>query len=298
LLNYTGDFKQVIGKNDLEVSVLSKGPNYTSNFFGIGNNTQFVNSGSKDIEYYRNVYNYMQADVSLKHKYGQWTVHEGITGQYYNGDPDDNTNRYLNSYNQQHPNEQVFSAQSEIGLLAGLDLDTRDKPTMPHTGVYWTTSLTGLKGLSNTSHSYGQLQSEFSFYVNPDRDSIFVIANRTGGGTTFGNAAYYQQLKLGGGDNLRGYYNWRFTGKSMAYDNFEVRLKLFDFASYLLPGTLGLVGFNDIGRVWTPGESSNQWHDGYGGGFYFLPAQLLIVQGVVGFSKEGAYPYISAGFRF
>lgn len=298
LLNYTGDFKQVIGKTDLVVSVLSKGPNYTSNFFGIGNNTRFINAGNKVIEYYQNIYNYMDADISLKHKYGNWTVHEGITGQYYNGDPDDNTNRFLNSYNQQHPTEQVFSSQSEIGLSAGFSLDTRDKPTMPHNGVYWTTDLTGLKGISNTSHSYGQVLSEFSFYINPDRDSIFVIANRIGGGTTIGNAAYYQQLKLGGNENLRGFYNWRFTGKSMAYDNLELRLKLFDFASYLLPGTLGLIGFNDIGRVWTPGESSSQWHDGYGGGFYFLPAQLIIIQGVVGFSKEGAYPYISAGFRF
>lgn len=298
LLNYTGDFKQVIGKTDLVVSVLSKGPNYTSNFFGIGNNTRFINAGNKVIEYYQNIYNYMDADISLKHKYGNWTVHEGITGQYYNGDPDDNTNRFLNSYNQQHPTEQVFSSQSEIGLSAGFSLDTRDKPTMPHNGVYWTTDLTGLKGISNTSHSYEQVLSEFSFYVNPDRDSIFVIANRIGGGTTIGNAAYYQQLKLGGNENLRGFYNWRFTGKSMAYDNLELRLKLFDFASYLLPGTLGLIGFNDIGRVWTPGESSSQWHDGYGGGFYFLPAQLIIIQGVVGFSKEGAYPYISAGFRF
>jgi len=77
-----------------------------------------------------------------------------------------------------------------------------------------------------------------------------------------------------------------------------LRLKLFDYSSYILPGTFGLVGFNDVGRVWTPGESSSQWHDGYGGGFYLIPAQLVLVQAVVGFSKDGAYPYISAGFRF
>ena len=28
----------------------------------------------------------------------------------------------------------------------------------------------------------------------------------------------------------------------------EMRLKLFDFNSYLLPGTVGLIAFNDIGR--------------------------------------------------
>jgi outer membrane translocation and assembly module TamA len=130
------------------------------------------------------------------------------------------------------------------------------------------------------------------------RDSSLVVANRTGVGTTLGDAAYFQQLKLGGAQNLRGFYLWRFTGKSMVYNNLELRLKLLDFTSYLLPGTLGLVAFNDVGRVWSPDESSQTWHDGYGGGIYFLPAQLLLVQAVVGFSKEGAYPYISAGFRF
>ena len=113
-----------------------------------------------------------------------------------------------------------------------------------------------------------------------------------------GNASYYQQLKLGGNNNLRGFYQWRFTGKTMAYNNFEVRVKLFDFTSYLLPGTVGVIGFDDVGRVWAPGETSNTWHTGYGGGVFFLPAQLVLIQGVVGFSKDGAYPYISAGFRF
>jgi hypothetical protein len=298
LLGYTGDFKKVIKNNDLLVNVLSKGPNYTSYFFGIGNNTTFVNEGGKRIHYYRNVYNYMDADVRLKHTYDKWVVTAGVAGQYYNGDKDGNHNRLLNDYDALHPDEKVFTGQSQAGLVAGFSVDTRDKSIMPHSGVYWNTNFTAMKSLNDNARNYGQVQSEFSFLINPDRDSVLVIADRVGGGTTLGNAAYYQQLKLGGGQNLRGFYDWRFTGKTMAFNNFEVRLKLFDFASYLLPGTLGLVGFDDVGRVWTPGEVSDTWHNGYGGGFYFEPAQLILIQGVVGFSKEGAYPYVSAGFRF
>lgn len=297
-LDYNGDFKKVWGFTDLEVNVLSKGPNYTSNFFGIGNNTVFVNSGSKQIEYYRNIYDYIGTDVRAKHVYGKWTLTAGVAAQYYNGDNDDNYNKYLNVYNQEHPAENVFNAEEYVGAVAGATFDNRDKGVFPHDGVYWNTELTGLEGLNSNSNTFGQVKSEFGFYVNPDKDSVLVIANRIGGGTTFGNAAFFQQLQLGGSQNLRGYYTGRFTGKTMAYENFEVRIKLLDFASYLLPGTLGIVGFNDVGRVWTPGESSDKWHDGYGGGIYFLPAQLFFVQGVVGFSKEGAYPYVSAGYRF
>lgn len=299
LLNYNGEFKQVAGKTDLLVNVLSKGPNYTSNFFGIGNNSVFVNQGKQKIRYYHNIYNYFAADVRLRHVYDNWTISGGVAAQYYNGDAGDNTSKYLGVYDQQHPNDNVFSQRTNAGLVATIALDTRDKAsTVPHRGVYWNNNFSWMDGLNKTATTYGQIQSELGFYINAGPDSTFVIANRVGGGTTFGNAAYYQQLKLGGADNLRGFYNWRFTGKTMAYHNIELRLKLADFASYLLPGTLGLIAFNDVGRVWTPGETSSQWHDGYGGGVYFLPGQLILIQGTVGFSKEGAYPYISAGFKF
>jgi outer membrane translocation and assembly module TamA len=75
-------------------------------------------------------------------------------------------------------------------------------------------------------------------------------------------------------------------------------VKLLDFSSYLFPGKLGLVGFNDVGRVWTKGEQSNSWHDGYGGGIYLVPADLVIFQALIGHSKEGTYPYISFGVEF
>lgn len=298
LLNYMGEFKQVFGKSDLVVNVLSKGPNYQSYFFGLGNNTQYINEGDYERKYYRNVYNFLNADVRIRHVYDKWTVSGGIVAQYYNGDEESNHNRFLNDYDTLNPDQKVFATRANAGLIGGLVLDTRSKGIIPHNGVLWNTTVTGLKSLNSNSHTYGQVTTDFTFFANPDRDSIFIISNRIGGGTTIGNASFYQQLQLGGINSLRGFYIGRFTGKSMAYDNLELRLKLFDYTSYIVPGTLGLVAFNDVGRVWTPGESSSQWHDGYGGGFYLIPAQLILVQAVVGFSKEGAYPYISAGFRF
>jgi len=298
LLNYKGEFKTVIGNNDLVVNVLSKGPNYNSYFFGVGNNTVFVNSGDKQIEYYRNVYDDVIADVRLRHKYGKWVGSLGVIEEYYNSSQNDNQDRFLNEYNEQHPNEKVFSTQVSTGIIGSLTIDTRTKGIIPHNGIYWNTVATGMTGINISDHTYRKFSTDFSFYLNPDRDSVFIISNRIGGGIVTGNASYYQQVKLGGDLDLRGFYIWRFTGKSMAYDNFEIHLKLFDFTSYVTPGSVGVVGFNDVGRVWTPGESSNAWHDGYGGGFYVIPAQLVLLQGVVGFSKEGAYPYITIGYKF
>ncbi|EHQ24485.1 BamA/TamA family outer membrane protein [Mucilaginibacter paludis] len=298
LFTYVARWTKLIGNNDLSINLLSRGPNNLSNFFGVGNNTVFVNQGDKDISYYRNRYDYITGDVSLYHTYGKLRLSAGLAGQFYNSEAGDNPQRYLTDYNQANPGANVFDTRFYAGLIAGAQLDTRNKGTLPTKGIYWNTSLSGFTGISRDKNTYGQVLSEFSFYLTPDRDSVLIIANRTGVGTTIGNAAYFQQLKLGGAQNFRGFHTNRFTGKTIAYNNLELRLKVLDFNSYLLPGTLGIIGFNDVGRVWAPGESSTVWHDGYGGGIYLIPAQLLLIESVVGFSKEGALPYISIGFRF
>ncbi|MNN10534.1 hypothetical protein D3C81_1234580 [compost metagenome] len=98
--------------------------------------------------------------------------------------------------------------------------------------------------------------------------------------------------------SLRGYNSRRFTGKTAVYNNFDMRLKLFSYSSYLVPGTVGAIGFYDVGRVWMTAESSDTWHMGYGGGIYFMPGELLTIQGVLGFSKEATLPYIRIGLSF
>jgi hypothetical protein len=299
LFTYVAEWKKLIGNNDLGINILSRGPNNLSNFFGIGNNTIFENQGDHKMPYYRNRYDYVTGDVSLHHTYGNLRLSAGIAGQFYNSKASNNTKRFLNGYDQLNPDESVFGTKLYAGLTANAQLDTRNKRIIPTRGVLWNTTISGFSGGGGGNHNtYGQILSEFSFYLNPDRDSVLVIANRTGLGTTVGDAAYFQLMKLGGAQNFRGFHTNRFTGKTIAYNNLELRLKILDFSSYLLPGSVGLIGFNDIGRVWVPGESSDQWHDGYGGGIYLIPAQLVLIEGVVGFSKEGALPYISVGFRF
>lgn len=299
LFTYVAEWKKLIGNNDLGINILSRGPNNLSNFFGIGNNTVFENQGDHKMPYYRNRYDYVTGDVSLHHTYGNLRLSAGIAGQFYNSKASNNTKRFLNGYDQLNPDESVFGTKLYAGLTANAQLDTRNKRIIPTQGILWNTTISGFSGGGAGSHNtYGQILSEFSFYLNPDRDSVLVIANRTGLGTTVGDAAYFQLMKLGGAQNFRGFHTNRFTGKTIAYNNLELRLKVLDFSSYLLPGSVGLIGFNDVGRVWVPGESSDQWHDGYGGGIYLIPAQLVLIEGVVGFSKEGALPYISVGFRF
>lgn len=299
LFNYSGEFKRAIGDNDLSIDLISRGPGYVSNFFGTGNETVFPDQGNRTIDYYRNRYEYLTGDVRL-HNY--WLngikVSAGLGAEYYTSSSSNNLSRFFNEYDALRPEEDVFGERFFSGIVAGVNHDTRMGTVLPWGGMYWNTQLRLMKQWDGDKDTYGKIASDVNFYVTLLRDTSFVMTNRLGGGITVGDPAFFQQMQLGGGQNLRGFRTNRFTGKSMIYHNLELRTKLFDFTSYITPGSVGLIGFNDIGRVWAPGETSERWHHGYGGGIYIVPAELILIQGLVAFSKEGTQPYISFGFRF
>lgn len=122
--------------------------------------------------------------------------------------------------------------------------------------------------------------------------------NRLGGGTSFGEPVYFQMMQLGGVQNLRGFNTRRFTGKTLLYHNAELRVRVFDFDSFIFPGSLGLIGFNDVGRVWMPGETSTTWHHGYGGGIYLAPADVVLFKLLIGHSVETTQLYLNLSLGF
>lgn len=294
ILSYAGDFKKVAGNNNFKVNANFLGPNNLSNFFGLGNNSQYIQS-ERGISYYRNRYDYLTADFQFYQTVDKWTIGGGLATEYYTSSRSANENRFLSEYSLNDPD--VFSDRFYAGLVAEVKYDSRDNAVMPKKGIYWNTRVSANQQVNADHLRYGKVQTEFRYYINPGQ-SGFVIANRLGGGTTFGNPEFFQEMQLGGVHNLRGFHTNRFAGTSMLYYNIDLRLKLFDFASYIVPGSVGLLGFQDVGRVWLKGERSNKWHQGYGGGIYVVPADLILIQAAVGFSRESTMPYISVGFNF
>ena len=113
-----------------------------------------------------------------------------------------------------------------------------------------------------------------------------------------GKPAFYQSAFLGGQENLLGYKQYRFAGLHGLYNNLELRAKVADIASYIIPGQFGITGFWDVGRVWENHDNSGNWHNGVGGGIYFAPATIVVISFVMGHSTEGWYPYFTMGLRF
>jgi len=119
-----------------------------------------------------------------------------------------------------------------------------------------------------------------------------------GATTNIGDFPFYEANTLGGKNNLRGHRSTRYAGRSSAYGNAELRLPIADFSGYIAIGNLGLLGFTDVGRVWTDGESSKLWHTGYGGGLWLALFDSVILRGTMGFSEDDREFNFGLGFFY
>ncbi len=297
--NYDGRFTDLIGKSDLLLDVDILGPHNLTNFFGIGNEVPYDRKDERrSISFFRNRMNHIDANVLLETSIAdRLKLRYGITTEFYSSDAEANEDLFFEEYNRLNPAQQVFRNRFQAGFMTSLSYDNRDNASVPTSGLTVDLSASVKKQVNEGGNDYGRVRAVMNYYFNV-ADKALVVANRVGGDLVFGDPAFFQMARLGGVNSLRGLHTGRYSGDAMVYHNLDLRLRLFHFNSYLLPGTVGLVGFHDVGRVWVKGEHSARWHNGYGGGVYILPADLLVIQGSVGFSKDGALPYISIGFSF
>ncbi|HTJ11442.1 MAG TPA: BamA/TamA family outer membrane protein [Dinghuibacter sp.] len=297
---FHSEWLETIGKADLVLDAKALAPDNTQNFFGLGNNTPFDKTGDYK-RFYRSRFNIFQVDPSLRWRWGKrMSLYIGPSVQYYHMDSSDNRGRIVTQPGLLHSYDSLTVTDDKdfAGLSLRFDYDTRNRPLLPTAGIHVNARLQAYEGLNAYSKSFVQFIPEITFYQHVDPDAVVVLADRVGGGLTGGRAAFYQSLFLGGQENLWGYRQYRFAGSDVLYNNLEAHIRIARLASYILPGELGLTGFYDIGRVWADGDDGDTWHQGVGGGIYFAPAQLLLLQFVMGHSDEGWYPYVTMGFRF
>lgn len=298
---FNSEFTKAIGAMDLVLNADIKAPNNVSNFFGYGNESRnFIDVKPGKIDYYRT--RYTQGDLSmLLRKTGKSISFSfGPAYQFFGLDSTDNAGRIIvNPLESGLSVAKVSQNKSWFGGQFNIGIDTRNSSALPTRGINWQTSFKVLNGLKNTTGSVTQLSSDMSIYMSFSRNPKVVLASRFGGGINFGNNfEFFQAQYLGGTLNLRGYRKYRFAGNSMAYNNTDLRIKIADFRTYLFPGSIGLLFFHDIGRVWVDNDLSEKWHTGYGGGIYISPMMRTVIAISIAKSNEETLPVISFGFQF
>jgi hypothetical protein len=298
---YNAEFIGTFGRrSDLLFETDIKAPEIT-NFFGYGGSTFYDKSFPGKYRYYRARYKLGDISLLLRKNFSEKVVMTmGPTFQYFKLDPTDkfNEDRYIiqTDANGLDPNT-LFAKQSYVGGRFSLIADTRDNRVMPQKGVFWQTTVRYLSGLNDASYEVTQLNTDFTLHI-PLIKRFVVLVDRFGGGHNFGNFEFYQAQYLGTDDNLRGYHKYRFAGHSKAYNNLELRIRLANFKTYLFPGSLGVLGFWDTGRIWADENNSDKWFNGYGAGFWFSPLRRMVLTFTWAKSRESALPLMGLGWKF
>lgn len=298
-IRYNAEWIRAIGNTDFIVQALAKAPNNTVNFFGRGNETIYNKTGDFK-RFYRARYSTYHFDPAFRWRSNSSSFSIGPSLYLYYFDEDENKGRFIENTSLIGSYDSLTADKDKkhVGLVANYTRDKRNSRIFPQWGSYINIRLQGYKGINDFSKSFAQLISEIAFYKSLNARSTIVIADRIGGVIGLGNTAFYQSAFIGGHENLLGYRQYRLAGQHSFYNNFELRMKLADIASYIIPGQFGIIGFWDAGRVWEKHDNSGKWHQGKGGGIYFAPASVLALSFVVGHSSEGLYPYFTMGLRF
>lgn len=298
-LFYRSEWIRAVGNADITLQTEINAPNNTINFFGLGNGTVYPKSVG--VKYYRARFSTYDLSPALRwrgKKY--WSVSAGPALQYYTYDKGDNIGRLISRPGIIGTYDSLTVDKSKLHLGGALNFtfDSRKDKLLPNSGFLLSLDLHLYKGMGDSARDFGRFEPFAGIDQSLNAAGTIVVSDRVGGIISLGNPAFYQLAFLGGQGNLLGFRQYRFAGRNAFYNNFEARAKLADISSYIFPGELGIVGFYDVGRVWSDNDVSEKWHNGEGGGLYYVPARLAVIRLIAGHSQDGWFPYISLGVRF
>jgi len=304
--DYKSTYTDVVKNLDLKLNAVIRSPNYTTNFFGIGNETVFdknidnVKNVENTIKYYQVRYKFYSFEGFLSKQLGEKITFDFgfhwqgfITQEDYEGD-----DRSILDFAKSTGDSSIFLFKTYQGLVLKLDIDTRNSKLLTERGLLWSTDLRGYTGLNNASNRFTRLNTDFAFYHTFRLPKKLTFAARFGLGQNYGSYEYYQGQILGGIQQLRGFRKTRFIGDRKAYTNLELRYYFTKIRLAGLPITLGLNGFYDAGRVWVDTENSNTIHQSFGGGIWFAPLNATVLAFEIGNSPEETRFYFRLGFLF
>jgi hypothetical protein len=299
---YEGDFVKAFGNSDLVIRADVRAPINVTNFFGLGNETVFNKEQPDRERFYRARYNLINASALLRRQLQSWMrVNYGIGFQHFRLDAEENKGRFVQMApgNGLDPST-MYLGKTFIGPELLLDINSRNNMAVPTRGFVLNAGARSLFGLnSNSSNHLSQLHMDMRIYASFESKARLVYATRFGVGHNIGRFEFPQAQYLGGTENLRGYRRDRFAGRTMFFNNTEIRLKIADFNTYLFPGQIGLLVFNDVGRVWNENENSSDWHVGNGAGIWVAPIKRFVIAAMYTRSKEEKFlPLVTFGFQF
>jgi len=248
-----------------------------TNFYGVGNE---VKPFTDDRDFYRMRTREALAGISLYRKLGKY-ISLDVSPFFHTIDIIRDEERFVaKNFNSI---KDLYEQKNYFGTGFGLTFSHLNNDVLPTSGVVFSAGTSYNHNLKESDENFTKYIGKLNFYL-----PIFkklVLAINSGAATLSGKPEFYELNSMGGSRELRGYRKNRFWGKSFFYSSNELQY-IFNVRSQIFNGKAGFIGFYDLGRIWQPGENSNRWHDGYGGGILISPFNKIMVSVTYGISTE------------
>jgi hypothetical protein len=186
----------------------------------------------------------------------------------------------------------------QLGAYATLDFDSRDSKLAATRGLRLALGGSIYPEVWDVESTFGEVHGEASTYLTPRIPLQPTLALRAGGKYVSGDYPFHEAAYIGGAQTVRGLREHRYIGDYSAWGNAELRIR-FGRARIVLPADIGIFGLADAGRVWLDGQTSDEWHEAYGGGiwFAFLSREGTMTAAVARGEGRTAV-YVRAGFAY
>ncbi|MDC6351145.1 ShlB/FhaC/HecB family hemolysin secretion/activation protein [Zeaxanthinibacter sp. PT1] len=288
-LSYQGIWANIFPSWNFELQAYHTNNRFTTNFFGIGNET-VNNEDNFGRDYYRSRMQVTKASAGISYHSLK------IRGLFESYKVQEMENRLFTPDNL---GETVFDDQYYVGAETSLSYENKNAPDFPSkalsfglTGGYkWNTDLGDVK--------FGYVAFDLGFAHQLIPSGGIVLASKAEVKTNFGEDYFFYHAPSIGGDNgLRGYRDQRFSGKTYFYQSSDLRFRVLKTMTPVAPINAGFYGGFDYGRVWTPEQNSSEWHTSQGIGIWLSGYNFLTVQGGFFNSDEGNLIQVGLGFDF
>ena len=294
--SYKGEFSNIFHNWNFGIEGTYTSPNFAQNFFGFGNETIY-DKDEVEIDFNRISIREISAAIALI-----WRGKNG--GSFYfkpliesfevENDPD----RFVNNL----PAEAtLFEKQTYVGSEVNYTFKNQNSIGYPTLGL--NLGITGgyksaIDG-ANDENSFAYIKPHLAIDHRLNKSGSLVFATRLGGEAILGdNFELYHAAQLGGGKDLRGFRKERFIGQYSAFHSTDIRLKIGGFSSGIVPATYGITGGFDYGRVWLENDTSDKWHNSFGGSFWVSGLDIFTINLGYYASDDGGIFSFVLGFAF
>ena len=269
-INYTGEFANIFGDWNFLVQGHYRNPNFSENYFGFGNETENPDDELEE-DYNRVRIGGYGGALGIK-KDGRYGSIFEFKAKFEGIEVEDTEGRFIAEVAPLELDETKYFVTAE----GTYTYESFDNKANPGRGMHASLTSGATQNIDDSDRVFGYVIPQLQFYNALTKDKKLVLNTKAFGHFNIGNNfEFYQGAQLGRDYGLRGYRRDRFTGRSALAGGADLRYSFNSFRTALTPVQIGIFGGYDVGRVWIPNDTSDVWHNSYGGGLWVTAADIV-----------------------